>query len=130
LTVTLALGTGQTVAPSAGLTVTDTTSGASTTVGAKGPSPISVDQITWGQQFIPAGGSGVYGSDSAGGSSGGVNSKGTLVIGGSYGNSLLEFTAGGTVVTNIGSTKWGGAGATVIDSQNTSTLPMSTTTTS
>jgi hypothetical protein len=118
LTVTLALGTGQTVAPSAGLTVTDTTSGASTTVGAKGPSPISVDQITWGQQFIPAGGSGVYGSDSAGGSSGGVNSKGTLVIGGSYGNSLLEFTAGGTVVTNIGSTKWGGAGATVIDSQN------------
>ncbi len=120
LTVTLTLGTGETVAPSTSMTVTDTTSSASASVGVKGPAPISVDQSTWGQQFETAAGGqpggGVFGGQSAGGSSGGINSMGTVVIGSSYGSAIQEFTAGGTVIANIGNAnRYGGAAATFID---------------
>ncbi len=114
VTVTFTPGTGVIVPPTAALTVTDTTSSASTSVAVRG-SALSVDQPTWLTAYTSGG---AFGGDSAGGTSGAINSKGVVVVGSSYGNGILEFTQGGTVVTNIGNTHFGGAGAMLIDSQD------------
>ena len=120
LTVTYSPATG--VSPNGDLTVTDTTSSASTTLASKGSIITGIEQQVWGPAFT---GGGVFGSDSSGGSSGAINSKGVVVMGTSYGNGIQEFTAGGTVVTNLGTSTTlptgvsvSGAGGMAIDSQN------------
>ena len=121
VTVTFTAGGSVTAPPNAALTVTDTTSTSSTTVAAKGPT-VAVNQNTWLAAYT---GGGVFGGGSTGGSSGAINSKGVVVMGSSYGNAIQEFTAGGTVVTNVGTTaakpsgvSVSGAAAMAIDSND------------
>ena len=113
-TVTFTAAGSATVAPNAGLTVTDTTSNASAAVGVKGPA-LSVDQSTWLTAYT---GGGAFGGNAAGGTTAAINSMGTVITGGSYGNEIYQFTNGGTVLTNLGNGKYGGAGAMAVDSNN------------
>jgi hypothetical protein len=114
------------------LTVTDTTTTASESVATKASIVTGLDQVIAGPGYLNGGG---WGSDSAGGHGGSINSLGTVVIGTSYsGNELQEFTvtggtatpptvpAGGTIgAAAIGGTtasSFSGAAATAIDSSN------------
>ena len=112
--VTFTPNTGVTVAPPAAMTVTDTVSNASTSVAATG-STVSVVQSTF---LTPFTGGGAFGGNAAGGTTGAINSMGVAVFGGSYGNEIYQFTQGGTVLTNLGNSKYGGANGMAIDSQN------------
>jgi Chitobiase/beta-hexosaminidase C-terminal domain len=97
-TITLAPVAG--VAPTTGMTVTDSTSEAvSSTIGKSGVIS-SVDQSTWLQPFI---GGGAWGSANSGGTSGGINSMGVVVLGDSYatGAGVQQFTAAGTVAPTV-----------------------------
>ena len=104
------------VPPASGLTVTDTTSGASSTTIAKGGIISSIDQSAWGPEFLAGG---VFGADSADSHSAAINSKGLVFMGTSYGTGQIQqfVRSNGTItVTEVG--PFTGAGGMAVDSNN------------